>query len=963
VWRFVWSQFRFRRSRTAALALAILVASVSFTLLTASTKSSSLRVHGTLRSSFRPAYDILIRPPQTQTVLERSERLVRPNFLSGVYGGITVRDWQRILRMRGVAVAAPVANVGYVLPLKNVPISITRLVDKAPYQLYRIHPTWVANDGLSRYPAPDLYVYYTPKHLVTATRGGAFVESGPGAKPLQSCGGFRVGVPSQPDSPFPPLSSESYLTCFPAAFEALGFGTPISVNGFPSPPFPRDRSYVGTSISAYFPIYITAIDPVQEAKLLGLDKAIVRGRYLRANEGLIPYTPVGSHTKGNLVPVLASSRTSIDERLDLRVERLRIPNNINVPRMLATGTCAGASDDCQAKLAAPAGSTAKTARAFVASLSGQTISHSSVPASAIYDQLLRQPPSSAWRAGIFTPDAYWTTTPTRYRTLGPEHLTPIAVNNPASVWSSTFSNFYTPPRDNLDPQFRTLHERVSSNLIVHNTAVWNPLQVVGEFDPTKLASFSALSKVPLETYAAPTLTPARQADRNALHGGQLLPNQNLGNYIQQPPLLLTTMNGLKSFLNPQIWQTPSGQSAVPSAQRSAPISAIRVKVAGVTGPDPLSLERIRVVAERIHDATGLLVDITAGSSPHPVLISLPKGHFGQPALQLREGWSKKGVTVGFLRALDRKDLGLFALILVICGCFLGNGTLASVRARRSEIGTLLTIGWSRPAIFQVVLAELTAAGLAAGLLGAALAALLTQTLALDAPAARALLVVPVALGLALVFGALPAWTAARGAPRDALVAPVRNRHQRYPVRNLPALALANIARVPVRTALGAAGLALGVAALTVLVAIQQAFQGTLVGTVLGNALSVHVHGADFVAAALTVALAALSIADVVYLNLSERAAEIVTLKTIGWAWRHIAITVLLEGLFLGLLGSLAGAIIGLLTGALVFSLPLSTLALAASLSACGGVTAALLATLLPLNQLARLSTPTILAAE
>jgi putative ABC transport system permease protein len=965
MWRFVQSQFRYRRSRTAALALAILVASVSFTLLTASAKSSSLRVHGTLTSSFRPAYDILVRPPQTQTALENSARLVRPNFLSGVYGGITLSAWQRILKMRGVAVAAPVANIGYVLPFANVPISLTGLVEKAPYQLYRIHPTWVANGGLSRYPAPDVYVYYTPNHVFTSTsKWGGFVESGSGTRPpLQSCFGFYAGHTSQPESPFPPLASQSSLSCFPTAFEALGLGAPISVNGFPSQHFPRDRSYVGTAISAYFPIYITAIDPVQEAKLVGLDRTIVRGRYLRPNEGLIPYKTVNGSFHYKLVPVLASDRTYVDERVSLRIERLQIPNNINVPRMLATGTCPGAGNNCQAKLAPPARSPYKNARAFVSSLRGQAISERSVPVSAIYERLLRQPVSGSWRAGIFSTDAYWTTTQTRYRTLGPEHLTPIATHNPASVWASKFSNFYTPPRDNLDPQYRQLHERVSSNLIVHNVAVWNPMQVVGEFDPTKLASFSSLSKVPLETYAPPTLTPAREQDKKALHGQPLLPTQNLGSYIQQPPLLLTTLQGLKSFLNPTAWQTTNDTSAVPPAQRAAPISAIRVKVSGVTGPDALSLTRIRVVAQRIHDQTGLLVDITAGSSPHPVLISLPKGRFGQPALQVYEGWSKKGVTVGFLRALDRKDLGLFALILVICGFFLGNSTLASVRARRSEIGTLLTIGWSRPAIFRVVLAELALAGLAAGVVGAVIAALLTKTLGLHAPLARSLLVVPVALGLALVFGVLPAWTAARGAPRDALVAPVANRRRGRPVRHLLALATANVTRLPMRTVLGAAGLALGVAAFTVLFAIQQAFQGTLVGTVLGNAVSVQVHGADFLAAGLTVALAALSVADVVYLNLRERAAEIVTLKTIGWAWRHIALTVLLEGLLLGLIGSLAGAIIGLLVGSLVFSLPLGSLALAAGVSACGGVTAAMLACLLPLSQLARLTAPAILAAE
>src|SRR5581483_4006608 len=191
--RFVWRQFRFRPSRATALAGSILIAAVTSTLLTASTKTSSLQVHGTLKSSFRPAYDILVRPPGSQSALERNRRLVRPNFLSGIYGGITVDQWHQIEHMRGVAVAAPVANVGYILQLRSIPVSISDLVTTEPYQLYRIRQTWVANGGLSRYPAADLYVYYTPEDLFTAeSRTSGFAETGPNvSKPLRSCDGFR----------------------------------------------------------------------------------------------------------------------------------------------------------------------------------------------------------------------------------------------------------------------------------------------------------------------------------------------------------------------------------------------------------------------------------------------------------------------------------------------------------------------------------------------------------------------------------------------------------------------------------------------------------------------------------------------------------------------------------------------------------------------------------------------------
>ena len=959
--RFVWSQFRFRPSRAAALAASILIAAVSFTLLTASTKTSSLAVHGTLKSSFRPAYDILVRPPRSQTKLEREQRLVRPNFLSGVFGGITLTQWHQIERMRGVAVAAPVANVGYILPLRRIPISISSLVTKAPFQLYRIRETWVANDGLSRYPGPDLYVYYTPGDTFTAaSRTSGFVETGPNvAKPLKSCDGFRTGQ-FQPTSPFPPLASQGSLSCFPTKWEALGFGAPISVNGFD---FPRERSYVGTQSAAYFPVYITAIDPAAEAALVHLDRTIVRGRYLRPNEGLAPYTLKGSNLHYELVPVLASARTYVDERLALTIERLRMPQGANVPRLLATGACAVPAYPCPRSLPPPPGSSYPSTREFVASLPGEVIAERSVPVAAVYHDLLRTSPGAGWKPGTFAPDAYWTTSPTRYRRLGPDHVAPVQVHNPESVWSSKFSNFITPPRDNLDPQFRRLHGRVSTNILIHNEAQWNPLQVVGEFDPAKLPSFSPLSQVPLETYAPPTLTPADAAAKRALSGRPLLPNQNLGGYIQQPPLFLTTMRGLQSFLNPKTWQTATGEPAIPAAQRRAPISAIRVKVSGVTGPDPLSLERVRLTAQRIHDATGLAVDITAGSSPHPMLVSLPKGNFGQPPLLMREGWSKKGVTVAFLRALDRKDLGLFALILVICGFFLGNGALASVRARRAEIGTLLTLGWSRTAIFAGVLGELAVVGLVAGALGTGVAAALATGLSLRVSLVSTLLVLPIAVGLAIVAGALPAWSASRGRPLDSLRPPVSDRRHARRVGRLTTLALANLTRVPVRTALGASGLALGVAAFTVLFAIEQAFQGTLVGTVLGNAISVQVSSADFAAVALTIMLAALSVADVLYLNLRERAAEVVTLKTIGWSRRHVTTTILLEGVGLGLVGSVAGSLFGFLIGAVVLSVPLGPLALACLAAAAGGTAAAFLASILPLTQLNRLTAPTVLAAE
>jgi putative ABC transport system permease protein len=96
--------------------------------------------------------------------------------------------------------------------------------------------------------------------------------------------------------------------------------------------------------------------------------------------------------------------------------------------------------------------------------------------------------------------------------------------------------------------------------------------------------------------------------------------------------------------------------------------------------------------------------------------------------------------------------------------------------------------------------------------------------------------------------------------------------------------------------------------------------------------------------------------------LRERQAELVTLRSLGWADAELRRLVALEAGMLGLLGSLAGVVLALLIGGLV-GLPIVTLLLAALAAGAGGVAVALAASLLPLSQIGRFSVPTVLAEE
>jgi len=161
-------------------------------------------------------------------------------------------------------------------------------------------------------------------------------------------------------------------------------------------------------------------------------------------------------------------------------------------------------------------------------------------------------------------------------------------------------------------------------------------------------------------------------------------------------------------------------------------------------------------------------------------------------------------------------------------------------------------------------------------LGAVAALPLSSAFGLHASPGRAALAVPAAVAVAVVAGLAPAWLAARADPVASvrpLVLAVRRGRQ---PGGITALAVVNSARSPGRTLIGVVSLAVGVAGLTVLAAATAAFRGVVVGSLLGDAVAVQVRGVDYVAVAATVTLGVLAVADVVFLNIRERAALLPT---------------------------------------------------------------------------------------
>ncbi|MGH9063707.1 MAG: hypothetical protein ACRD0L_07040, partial [Acidimicrobiales bacterium] len=209
--------------------------------------------------------------------------------------GISMKQWHQILATPGVAVAAPVENVGYVLLYGAVDLTVP--VSHSAIQIYRVKVTWHAANGLSSFSAADGYVYVTKARF--------YENTGP-----SQVGASEVCWHYVPDIPSSPLALDAGLSCFSTTTPGIS-----SLNGAPPGMIERFQS----------PILVAGIDPHEEALLLHLPRTVVWGQHLREGEGFLP-PPGGLPLPMQQVPVLASTRTFLDDTVSGEVQALRIPS-------------------------------------------------------------------------------------------------------------------------------------------------------------------------------------------------------------------------------------------------------------------------------------------------------------------------------------------------------------------------------------------------------------------------------------------------------------------------------------------------------------------------------------------------------------------------------------------------------------------------------------------------------------
>ncbi|MEU8214220.1 FtsX-like permease family protein [Micromonospora taraxaci] len=877
--RIIIAQLRHRTGRSVAVVSAVMLATTGFCVLTGATTASRLQAVGVVQANYRSAYDILVRPAGARGELETRQGLVRPNFLSGQFGGLSVDQWRTIQAVEGVDIAAPVAMVGYVSVDLGLPVDLTDKVDRRlRQQLLRLSPETVADRGLTHVSGTPAFVYVTRNRLIPVRD---FVNDrqvhvyADGTELSADYVSQRCPAASQP--PLEVLSdgrrelvcdwlrddSRSPVSHAVRAYQLTDDGTfrdaTVLTRGRALPVMQR----LVVRQPAHFSLLAAAVDPDQEARLSGLNRAMTSGRYLNADER--PQSSGGEHPVPR-VPMLATDRLVSDEQIAVAISALPEPGLVRAgtdrqPDLARIVVDAGTALPPEQR---PLGTvwtdwlTSTTAR-------GGTID--------IHDMVTVASPSYDWDGGALRVRP--ADPPQRLRTAADtERFSPLAA----------------------DTALRAIGDdtRAEQEVLVEGT-------VVGALDPLAVTRGRELTGAPMETFVPPRVSGADQRSSSALGGQDLLPTSSITGYVAAPPQLLTNLASLPELLR-----------GADAGRAESPLSAVRVRVAGIDRFDAVGRERVRVVAEEITARTGLDVDIVLGSSATREMLILPAGKYGRPPLTVHEMWTEKGVAAVLVRAVDRKSSVLLGMVLITCVLFVGNAVSAAVRDRRRELAVLACQGWPAHRLAALILGEAGLLGALAGVAAGLLTVPVATAVGIEVPWSRVAVALGVAIALTLVAAVVPALRAGGAYPAAALqpaVAAVGARAGTQ--RTILRMAVTGARRVPGRTALAAVSLAIAVAALTFAVAVDFTFQGRIIGTVLGDGVSLTVREIDRVTVVGLVVFSVAAVADVLYLGVRERATEFAVLQATGWSDGALVRMVSLEGLVIGMLGGVAGGGIAL----------------------------------------------------
>lgn len=932
MFRLVWARVWLDRRRSLAAFLTVLFAVTSFVVLSGMATTQRLEATFTAEAAFRSVYDILVRPTGARNEFEVETGRVRPNFISETYGGITLEQWQEIAELPGIEVAAPIATVGMIFGTAYVPIDLTDYVAESGTQLLRISMETLSRGNVL--PARSAYLYVTDNQFLPQ-------------QPIQVTGSIPIPGIESPwtigwSGPTEVLGENQYgFPCLPLVpqtrLDEITF-VDRSVTPFDAPAWDQfcvSRAEAAASdyvveIPVAVPLLIAAIDPAAEAALVGLDKAVVAGDYL-AEPGGLRLRPLNRDwtdipLEWPVAPaLLAGTSSPVDVRLEVAVEELGAETIAEMHQLdpLIPWTV-GKSDLLEIIANASQVSSVQLADVSLADVYADFVSRISLTSAAResdwetmtdvpeFINWHRQAPNEIWACTVLRPTPVVFNTDlapqivaeSRHPGFGVFQPTSNLLCPPTMDWVSgmggSYSSTFFPVAGSVaDTAYRGI--RLFG---VHGSGVL-AFEVVGLFEPGltgagDIAEAVRDNQAPLETYEQQIIYAADDATRERVQRDRVLPNLSPTDYLMPAPSLLINLADISIASNrflPRDFEI----------DWVAPITAIRVRVAGVTGMDEHSLAQVQLAAQRIFDATGLDVDVMVASAlaEQPVTLTQIEN---RPDLHVIEHWTQIGAVTAVVAAVDQKSVFLFMLIIASSALTIATVASAAASAQRSDLGTLSAVGFSPWRIIGLLTCQQATIGLSAGMLGALVAWPVAALLGVGLNAWNTLAAIPVATLLAVLAGLPTALHAAVARPTTLLRPPIRAARRRSRLgSSVIGIGINSIVRRPLRLLRGALAIAIAVGAVASLLVIMWTFHGAVAGTLLGQGIIAQVRMADIIAAIVLSVLGLLCLTMTLRFAHLEDASDWAVLSAVGWSPLRLLRAVVAQGATVGLVGALLGA--------------------------------------------------------
>ncbi|USG66381.1 hypothetical protein NDK47_03490 [Brevibacillus ruminantium] len=768
--------------------------------------------------------------PEGTRSVTEQDGLLEPNYLSGLQGGISLDDLESIKQIADVEIAAPLAPVGY----SWTTFFYGKMEKPKEPGIYRHIIGKYSNDGVKLTPSWENTEYYKVGTWQGPPEGdlGLLAEYGIGKWYLEQFGSFNQ--------------------------------------------------------------LLVGIDPQAEARLVGLDKAVVpmgESRYFTEKDTTDTYDDGDNGTVTNL-PILMSNRMDTDLRFVSTYERLELPfgtkEEADQTMEMIKQNGGKRFLDKQKRVGPPLASFTLEAKeahhlllsglSGIDSKTGQRFQAKNGQGAAISSHITESPSPLTLQKGASPYPERWNIA---YEAREIKPLYPADVQEMFLFTDEDYQGTFRP------------FQYFSG----WNTAKMSP-KWIGFYDPEKLnISKDPLNELPMETYRPALARLVLDKEGNPVNPPlSLKPIENPFGLLTSPPLLLTTLDGAAQLLGDK------------------PISSIRLKIKGVEQVNEDSQKKLQAVAAEIERRTGLLADITLGSSPEPTLIHVRSDRPDAELGWIEQIFVKLGTVFTLFRETKLGFSGIMGIVMLVATTYVFATNLVTLYARTGEFGLLLSVGWRPAHIRRIIFLE---AGLQGGMVTlicwAIVGAVVLQQGA-HVPIER---VFGIGLCGLVIYGlaAIPtALMVGKISPvtmlRTGELQPASRRWAR--VQGVFSLARVHLLARFRRSLLSVFAMAVPTSLLVFFGFVTFRLQGLMYTSWLGQYVAVEIGQAHYVAMVLALVIAVLTTAEIIWQNVMERKAEFLLLKAVGWRNTAIFRLILWEGLLCGLLAAMGGIGLGVL---------------------------------------------------